>query len=209
MNRLLVAASLILLTACGSGSGIGGPPSAQSVAQNSSDFPGMHQCQQSGSYDSYLKAEQTKNPTQYQSDKKNWDDLKAAGANDSYLAVYAATTSDCSEPSFTNLSGKVAYVFAVRYKDTASAAASYKTELGQFHVSDQDVSQIKAIGGTAQQGSATGLGGNSIVVSVNAAGVSLSIAVWQSKEFLVVLLAEGVAASVFSTATKNINGRIH
>ena len=57
----------------------------------------MHKCPESGSYDSYLKLEQTKAPDQYQTDKTTWDDLKAAGANDSYIAAYAESASDCGQ----------------------------------------------------------------------------------------------------------------
>lgn len=208
MNRLLIAVCVVVLTACGSGSGVGGPPSAQSVAQNDSDFPGMHRCQQSGSYDSYLKTEQTRDPTQYQSDKKMWDEIKAAGANDSYIAIYVQSAADCNKPSLNSLSGKAAYVFAIRYKDTASAAASFTSELAPFHLSADDISQITALGGTAKRGSTTGLGDNSVLVTFSAAGVSLYIALWQSKEFLVLVLAEGVPAATESAAAKNVNGRI-
>jgi hypothetical protein len=124
MIRLLVAASALLLTSCSGSAGvnIGGPPSAQSVAQNDSDFTGVVKCSESGSYDSYLKAEQTKSPDQYQSDKKTWDDLKAKGANDSYIADYADNTADCGSVGSSNLTGKVAAVFAIRFKDTWSAS---------------------------------------------------------------------------------------
>src|SRR5438132_12377240 len=170
MTRILVVACVTVLAACGGGSGpslpvVQGPPSAQNVAQNSSDFPGLSKCPDSGSYDNYLKLEQTKAPDQYQSDKTTWDDLKASGANDSYVAVYAANASDCSQFAAGTPSGKVVYVYAIRFKDSSSASASYKTTSKDFHLSDDDLANLKAAGGTAAQGSATGLGDNSIVLS--------------------------------------------
>src|SRR5439155_17398256 len=131
MTRLIILSCAIVLAACGGGSGpslpgVLGPQSAQGVAESSSDFPGLQKCPESGSYDNYLKQEQTKAPDQYQSDKTTWDDLKASGANDSYVAVYAANASDCSQFAAGTPSGKVVYVYAIRFKDSTSAAASYK-----------------------------------------------------------------------------------
>src|SRR5438105_15835386 len=123
MKRLfVVACSAIVLAACGGGGsgpslGVTGPPSAQSVAQGSSDFPGLQKCSESGSYESYLKAEETKNPDQYKTDKTTWEDLKAAGANDSYIAVYASNATDCGQCAAGTPAGKVAYVYAIRFKD--------------------------------------------------------------------------------------------
>src|SRR2546428_8260101 len=165
MNRFLVAMSFgaVALAACGGGGsgpslGVQTQASAQSVAQSSSDYPSLQKCSESGSYESYLKAEQTKSPDQYQTDKKTWDDLKTAGADDSYIVVYASNTADCGQFAAGTPAGKVAYVYAIRFKDTASAASSYKVTAKDFHISDSDVASLKAAGGTVQLGSATGLG---------------------------------------------------
>src|SRR5207302_990894 len=97
MKRFLVVMSFgaVALAACGGGGagpslGVQTQASAQSVAQSSSDFPGLQKCSESRSYESYLKAEETKNPDQYKTDKTTWEDVAAAGANDSYIAVYVA-----------------------------------------------------------------------------------------------------------------------
>ncbi|TMD14471.1 MAG: hypothetical protein E6I96_09310 [Chloroflexi bacterium] len=114
MNRLTVLACALLLAACGGSTGGGGSgsqpkqeTSAQSVASNSSDFPGMQKCPESGSWDNYLKAEQAKDPTQFQSDKSDWDSLKAAGANDSYVGVYADDSSHCGNFGSDQATGKI------------------------------------------------------------------------------------------------------
>src|SRR5438045_1829223 len=101
MNRATVLACVLVLAACGGSAGTGGaasspkPTSAETVASNSSDFSGLSKCPESGSWDTYLKAEQAKDPAQYTTDKSDWDGLKTAGANDSYIAVYADATSAC------------------------------------------------------------------------------------------------------------------
>ncbi|TMD38961.1 MAG: hypothetical protein E6I81_14035 [Chloroflexi bacterium] len=213
MTRLLALACMVVLAGCGGGSGGGnplaqGPASAQNVADNSSDFPGLTKCPESGSYDNYLKAEQTKAPDQYASDKITWDDLKKSGANDSYVAIYAANTSDCGQFGSGTPSGKVAYVYAFRFKDSTTAAASFKADSKDFHLSDSDIASLKAAGGTAQQGAATGLGDNSVVLSISIADVAVYVAFWQNKQFEVAMLAFNEPAIGASAATK-INGRVH
>lgn len=211
--RLLVAVSVFLLAACGggstgSGTAVAGPPSAQTVAANDSDFSGMTKCPESGSWDNYLKAEQSKDPSQYQTDKSSWDDTKTAGADDSYIAVYAASSSDCGQFGAGSPSGKVAYVFAVRFKDTTKASADYKAGSKNFHLSDSDVANIQAAGGTVQQGSATGLGDNSIVVSIDVAGASIYIGYWQKKQFQVAVVTYQVPTSDAGAAATKIDARI-
>lgn len=211
MIRLVVAACALLLAACGGGSsaGVTGPPSAQTVAANDSDWPGLQKCPESGSWDQYLKAEQSKNPSQYQTDKSSWDGLKAGGANDSYIAVYAANTSDCGGFGAGTPTGKVAFVFAVRFKDNASASLNYKTYSKDFHVSDADVANFKAAGGTVKQGSETGLGENSTEVSIDLQGSALYIAFWQNKEFEVAVVGFDLTFADGTGASTKINGRIH
>jgi hypothetical protein len=208
----VVAITVFLLAACGGGNGpslgVSGPPSAQAIAANDSDFSGMTKCPESGSWDTYLKAEQTKDPSQYQTDKTNWDDEKSAGANDSYIAVYSASASDCGGFGSSTPTGKVAYVFAIRYKDNSSASASYKAGSKQIHLSDSDLANIKAAGGTVQQGAATGLGDNSIVVSLDIASASIYIAYWQKKQFEVAVVSYQVPSADVEVAAKKIDARI-
>src|SRR5712664_235919 len=212
MNRFLIVMCTVVLAACGGNSpgpiGVTGPPSAQAIAANDSDFSGMHKCPESGSWDSYLKAEETKNPSQYQTDKSSWDDLKAAGANDSYIAVYAENTSDCGQFAAGTPSGKVAYVYAVRFKDSTSASTNFKTNSKAFHLSDTDVANLKAAGGTVQQGAATGLGDNSVVVSISFAGQSVFVAFWEKKQFEVALVMFNLATADGPAVTQKISARI-
>ncbi|HEV2140197.1 MAG TPA: hypothetical protein VGT01_03315 [Candidatus Dormibacteraeota bacterium] len=210
MRRLAFLACLIALAACGGGPSAGqqGPPSAQQVAQSSTDFPGLMTCPDSGSYDKYLQAEKTTSPDKYATDKKTWDDLKAAGANDTYIAANADKSSDCNQFGSTNLSGKVAFVFAIRFKDAASAGASYKNEKSQFNLSDSQLASLKAFGGKVDQGATTGLGANSLVVTFDAAGVTFYIALWQDKEFEVALVVYNLPTTDGGAAATKINGRI-
>jgi hypothetical protein len=212
LKRLLVVACAVVLEACGGSAGpslgVIGQASAQSVASNSSDFTGLQKCPESGSYESYLKAEQTADASQYQTDKATWDGMKAAGANDSYVVVYVENTSDCGQFGAGTPSGKVAYVFAIRFKDDASASANYKTSSKGFHLSDTEVSQLKAAGAIVDTGATTGFGANSLVLSLAILGVSVYVAFWQNKEFEVAEVAFNEPTEA-PAAAKKINGRIH
>ena len=210
--RAVLVGCVVLVTACGGGSGsslgVQGPPSAQSVAQSSTDFSGVQKCPVSGSYDSYLQAEQAKAPTRYATDKKTWDTLKAAGANDSYIAVNADTAADCDQFGSSNLQGKVGEVFAVRFSDPTKAAAAYTTSQGEFHLTDADVAQLKAFGATVLDGTASGLGQNSIVVKFAIANVTAYIGLWQNKEFEVALVTYNLPQTAGPAAATKVNSRI-
>ena len=211
MNRATMLACLLLLTACG-GSGGGGilqETSAKTVASNSSDFSGLTACPESGTWDQYLKAEQNKDPNQYTTDKKDWDDLKAAGANDSYIAVYADSASNCGHFATGDQSaGKTADVYAIRFKDSTAASTSYKSMSKDFNINNEQLQQIQSAGGTVQQGAATGFGSNSMVVEFSLAGTSFYIAFWQKNKFEVAMIAFNTAIKDGEAAAKKVNDRI-
>jgi hypothetical protein len=210
--RSFLAVAIALLFACAcSGPGLpllAGPPSAKSVAESSSDFSGVKKCPEAGSYDAYLKAEQTKSPDLYRADSKDWSDLKSSGANDGYIAVYAADTSECGQFENGSPAGKVAYVFAIRYRDGSSAASAYKSAAGQFSLTQSDLDNLKAAGGTVQQGSATGLSDNAMVLYIDVQDNHFYIALWQKKDFEVALLVYNLPLAEGSAAARKVNGRI-
>ena len=214
MNRIAVLLCALALAACGGSSGGGGggttthETSAETVASSSSDFSGLAKCPESGTWDNYLKAEQTKDPSQYASDKSDWDGLKAAGANDSYIAVYSASSSGCGSFGAAAPSGMVVNIYAIRFKDSASASDNFKTNSKTFHLSDSDLQNIQSAGGKVAQGDATGLGTNSIAVSLSIAGTSFYIAFWQKNKFEVAMIAYNIPVADAEAAAKKVNGRI-
>ena len=212
MHRVIVLACVLILAACGGSSSGGGaaPPktSAETVGSNSSDFPSLQKCPESGTWDHYLTAEQTKNPSQYSTDKSSLDTLKAAGADDTYVAVYSDTASGCGNFGADTPTGKIADVYAIRFKDAPSASSNYKTNLKDFHLSDSDLTNIKAAGGTVASGAASGLGDNSVVVSFAIAGVSFYAAFWQKNQFEVAMISFNVPVADSKTATTKIDGRM-
>jgi len=211
VNRAIGIAAILLIAACGGSSGGNGSQrtSAQTVASNSSDFSSLQKCPESGSWDHYLTAEQSKNPSQYATDKSELDSLKAAGADDTYVVVYADSSAGCGTFGAETPSGKEAEDFAIRFKDASAASASFKNDLKDFHLSDSDLTSIKSAGGTVAQGSATGLGDNSVVVSFAIAGVSFYAAFWQKNQFEVALITFNVPGADSKTASTRIDGRMH
>jgi hypothetical protein len=208
----LVALGAFAVVACGGPNhvdgGVTGPQSAKSVADDSSDFKALKRCPESGPYDSYLKAEQAKSPDQYTSDKKNWDQLKAAGANDAFIVVYSDSDSNCGQFVTTNVSGKLAVVLAVRFKDAPAAASSYTSAQGQFHLKDSDLTNLKSLGAVVQQGAASGLGDNSTTVAFDGLGLSLYVALWQKKAFEAAVAVDNLPPTTGATAAAKVNGRI-
>jgi hypothetical protein len=212
MNRIPLFAALLLMSACGGGGGGGSvgvqQTSAETVGSSSSDFPSLQKCPESGTWDHYLTAEQAKNPSQYSTDKSDLDTLKAAGANDTYVAVYADTSSGCGSFGADTPTGKVADVYAIRFKDASAASANYKVNLKDFHLSDSDLANIKTAGGIVTNGAASGLGDNSVVVSFSIGGVSFYAAFWQKNQFEVALIDFNVPEADSKKATTNIDGRM-
>jgi hypothetical protein len=203
----------VMLSACniaGPHNTVAGPPSAQTVAANDSEWSGLQQCPESGSWDHYLSAESAKGSDQYQTDKTDWEDLKSAGANDSYIAVYASTDgAHCGSFGAGNPvdMGSIAYVYAVRFKDAKSAAASYKSNSNDFHLSESDVSNLKAAGAVVREGAATGLGDNSMQLTIDVFSAKVFVSFWQNKSFEVALVSINEVAES-QAAAKTINGRI-
>jgi hypothetical protein len=218
MRRLgVLLCAVALVVACGGSSGGGGggggssapkETSAKTVAANPSDFPGLSACPESGSWDDYLKAERTKDPSQYTTDKADWDKLKTAGADDSYIAVYADSSANCGRFGSDQPSGKVANVYTIRFKDAASAQTSYSSMSKDFNITDQELQQVQSAGGKIVRGSATGLGDNSLVVEFAIAGLSFYIAFWQKSKFVVAMITYNLAAADAEAASKKINDRI-
>jgi hypothetical protein len=209
--RAIAAVCALLFVACATPGGVGQQEAtAKDVAADSQDFPGMQSCPESGTWDEYLAALQKSDPNSYDSEKKDWDDMKAAGATEGYVSSYAEKPEECGRLSSNmEITGKAAYVFAVHFKDEASAQASYKKSADTFHLSDSDVNNIKAVGGTVTEGSGTGLGDNSIVVSASVGGFGLYISLWQKKKFLAAIIGLNVAQPDGKAATQRVDGRIH
>ena len=78
-----------MLVACGGSSPsiLSSGPTASSVAVQPSDLPkDMKKCDQSADMDSYLNKVKTKDPSNYNTIKAEWDAAKKQGATAAYAA---------------------------------------------------------------------------------------------------------------------------
>jgi hypothetical protein len=187
---LAAAIAVLMVIACGSGS-TGAPqgPTAASVGVQSSDLPsGMHKCDLSGDINTFLSKVKTSSPSTYTSTKAEWEAAQKHGATAAQIVFFADSTANCkavgsATSQISSATYKLVVNFVLQFKDEASAAKGYTTE-GILGFSQ---SQLAAAGSAATVGEKTGLGPNSIVLSVSISTQAFYIAVWQHKAFLIVL----------------------
>jgi hypothetical protein len=213
MRASLTAIALLLAVgACGPVGGSGTPaPSASSVAVKVGDLPsGMHRCDLSGDINSYLKKIQTTDPTTYASTKSHWDSAQKGGATAADVEFYTDSTAHCTGlqsngSQIGSATYKLMVNFVFQFKDEASAATGYSSEsIFGFSVNQLKQSQVPVTEGTA-----TGLGKNSIVLTLEIAPQSFYIGVWQNKQFMSILGIFNIDAAADKKIALAVNGRIH
>jgi hypothetical protein len=206
---LAAAAALLVVVACGSTTpATAQGPTAASVAVQSGDLPkGMQKCDVSGDIGSFLNKIKAKDPSTYNSTKAEWDAAQKNGATAAEVMFFTDSTANCKTVN-SNLSGissatyKLVLNFVIQFKDAATAANGY-TKGQIFQV---DPSQL-AVGG-ANSGTKTGLGPNSVSLSVSISNQSFYIAVWQNKAFMVILAIVNIDTATSQKVAVAENGRI-
>jgi hypothetical protein len=139
-----------------------------------------------------------------------WGDLKAAGATEGWLSLYADIEGECplllgSAPP----KGRLVYTAAIKFKDQSSAAASFVSDVQGFPVAAYFADRFAAAGGKVTTGTTTGFGQNSAVATISVRGVPTYVAFWQNKNFDAVVYADNLSASEAESAVTGMNGRIH
>jgi hypothetical protein len=181
--------ALVVVTACGGTSPTPIVATASNVAVQTSDLPaGMVRCNLSGDIDAYVNNIKTEDPTTYTSTKSQWEAAQAKGATAAQVVFYTDSAANCAsvESKVSNISSasyKLVVNFVIQFKDEATAATDYTNE----KIFDFDRTALGANGAPVVEGTKTGLGPNSIVLSVPIASQSFYIAVWQAKAFMVIL----------------------
>jgi len=210
-SALAVLAVLLFVSACGgTAPGSAQGPTAASVAVQPGDLPGgMQKCGVSGDINSFLNASKTKDPNTYTSTKAEWDAAQKAGATAAYVAFYTDSSAHCSsiESSTSDISSatyKLVVNFVIQFKDEASAAKGYTTE----SIFGFSASSLKGGGAPVQEGTATGLSANSIVLSISIANQAFYVAVWQNKAFMVILAVLNSDAATSKKVAVAENSRI-
>ena len=169
----------------------------------------MVRCGLSGDIDAYLNNIKTKDPTTYASAKNQWEAAQAKGATEAQVVFYTGSAADCArvESKVANISAasyKLVVNFVIQFKDEAAAANGYTNE----KIFDFDRATLKADGAPVVEGTQTGLGPNSIVLSVPIANQSFFIAVWQGKAFMVNLGIINLDSAVGQKVADAVNKRI-
>jgi len=213
MRAPLTAVALMLLVAgCGS---IGAPgtqaATASSVAVKGSDLPSdMHRCDLSGSINDYLKKIQTKDPTTYTTIKAQWAAAQKDGATSADVEFYTDSAAHCTAlesngSQIGTATYKLVVNFVFEFKDQASAEKGYSSDsIFGFSASTLKASQVPVTEGTA-----TGLGKNSIVLSISISNQAFYVAVWQNKPFMVILGVLNIDTGADKKIALAENGRIH
>jgi hypothetical protein len=180
--------AVLMITACGS-TPAAAVATVASVSVQPADLPsGMQRCDVSGDINTYLNNIKTKDPSAYATTKAQWDAAQAKGATAAQVVFYTDNAANCLSVAskVSNISAatyKLVVNFVVQFKDEATAATGYSS--GKIFGIDQ--SALNAGGAPVTQGTKTGLGANSIVLSAAIANQAFYIAVWQNKAFMVIL----------------------
>jgi hypothetical protein len=213
MRRVLIPFVMLLsVAACGPVAGLGTPgPTATNVAVQPGDVPsGMHKCDLSGDMNSYLKKIQAKDPSTYSTTKAQWDAAQKDGATGAEAVFYTDSTEHCAAlanngTQIGTATYKLVVNFVFQFKDQASAENGYKNDsIFGFSAASLKSMQIPAV-----EGAPTGLGSNSIVVSAAIANQSFYVAVWQKKQFMVILGNVNVDTAADKKMALAVDGRIH
>ena len=169
----------------------------------------MHKCDLSGDIDSFLSKVKTTSPATYKSTSDEWTAAKKQGATAAEIVFFTDSTANCkavqaSTSQIASATYKLVVNFVVQFKDEASAAKGYTTA----GILGFDQSQLVTAGSAATVGTKTGLGPNSVVLSVAIATQAFYIAVWQHKAFLIILAILNIDNNTSQKAAVAVNGRI-
>lgn len=210
VRQWLAIASLLVFAAC-AGSNVTGVGPAD-VAVQTGDLPkNLVKCDGSGDIDSFLNSVKTKDPSTYQSTKAEWDSAKSHGATGAVVVFYSDKKEDCANiqnsgnGDLASATYPLVINFVIQFKDEASAQKGYTTE-SIFGFSETTLSQAGGAG--VVKGKDTGLGDNSIALTIGIGGQSFYVAVWQNKTFMVILGVLNLDLAASKKIATNENGRI-
>ena len=209
-RSIAAAAATLMLFACGGNPIAPSGPTAASVAVQPADLPSdMHKCDLSGDIDSFLNKSKTKDPNTYNSTKTEWDSAKQKGATAAYTAFYTDSTAHCTtiESNSSDISSatyKLVVNFVIQFKDEATATKGYTSE----SIFGFSASSLKSGGAPVVEGTATGLTKNSIVLSISISNQAFYVAVWQNKNFMVILAILNLDTATCKKVAQAENARI-
>jgi hypothetical protein len=206
---LIALALLVCSCVPGQSSSPQRPPSvtAKTVVLQSQDVPALHKCPQS---DKWAELMVTGRPEMLPTGMASWSDLRAAGATDGWLSLFAEDVPECPL-LLSNMppTGRLVYTAAIKFKDSEHAIADYSSDSKGFPVAGSFSDRFTAAGGKVTKGSMTGLGDHSVVATITLRGIPTFVVFWQNKNFEAVVYASNVPDSEGSSAAARMNERIH
>lgn len=212
MTRSITAfIAVLMVAACSGPSAAGNVATAATVSVQPGDVPaGMVRCDLSGDIDTYMNNIKTKDPATYTSTKNQWETAQAKGATAAQVVFYTDSVANCAsvESKVANISAatyKLVVNFVIQFKDETTAASGYSS--GSIFGIDQ--ATLKSDGAPVVEGTKTGLGPNSIVLSLPIANQSFYIAIWQNKKFMVILGIINLDPATGQKVADTANKRIH
>lgn len=201
-----------VLCACAAGPSVGshatpGPASSKTVVLQAQDVPLVQKCPQSDQWAGLmLNGEPEMLPTGF----PTWAELKAAGAIEAWLSIYADYVPECPLLFGSALpKGRLVYTAAILFRDSSSAAAGFASGSQGFPVADYFAARFADAGGIVIKGPDTGFGQHSTVATILARGVPTYVAYWQNMSVDAVIYADNLSASEAKTAVTRMNARIH
>ena len=210
MTRMGAAVlALLLLCACGGSPAAPQGPTDSSVAVQPADVPhGLVRCDFSGDIQSFIRIEQSSNPTNARSVSDQWAQLKQAGATTAYVVVYGHDAGQCaafktaaSNPNTATSS--VVLNFVVQFKDEKKAADAFASS-SLFSISASELRSSHL----AVEGGKTGLTASSIVISQAISNQNFYIAFWQNRTFVIALVVENLDPATSQKIAVRENGRV-
>jgi hypothetical protein len=141
----------------------------------------------------------------------SWSQLQAGGATDAWMSLYADNVSECLLlfGSGGTPKGRLVYTAAIKFNDSASAAADFASDSQNFPVAPNFADRFTAAGGRLTRGAGTGLGESSVTATITLSGAPRYAALWQVMNFEAVVYASNVSESEGSSEAVLMNGRIH
>ena len=94
--------------------------------------------------------------------------------------------------------------FVIQFKDEATATKGYTSE----SIFGFSASSLKSGGAPVVEGTATGLTKNSIVLSISISNQAFYVAVWQNKNFMVILAILNLDTATCKKVAQAENARI-
>ena len=209
MTRALLARTVAIVCGCGGSSGPG-PTGAQAIAFQQSDVSGAQSCPGTGTWDQFLSHVQSTDPNAYRGASDSWTKLKADGATDGYIAIWADKPAECDAINHeSQTTGRVVDIAAIHFKDESTAVAAYHGADASLGIDVSALARLQVGGGRAVQGQGTSLGDNSIEAGILLSGQPLYAAYWQHSAFVIVVYGFDLPMTDGRKIATTVNGRVH